>query len=84
MLGCGPLKNKIDFRLLMIRSTYRIPSDSQEKLHNHFIFLHLFKEIHLRKSCISESCKSEKCLEKAYLRVKVAKTNFEICKKDVL
>ena len=32
-------------------------------------------------SCIKESCKSVEYLEKAYLRVKVKKINFEICKK---
>ena len=36
-----------------------------------------------KTSCITESCKSEKCLEKAYLRVKVEKMILKICKKDV-
>ena len=46
------------------------------------IFLRRFTKETL--SCIAESCKAMEHLEKAYLRVKVEKMNFEICKKDVL
>ena len=56
--NCFPLANKkiyID----------RIPSDSQEKVHNYFIFSHLFKEIHSR-NIIAESCKSVECLSAAW------------------
>ena len=44
------------------------------------IFLRFTKET----SCIKESCKSLEYLEKAFLRVKVEKVNFEICKMNVL
>ena len=54
MFRMWALKNEIDISLL-IRSPSRIPSDSQEKVHNYFIFLHLFKEIHSR-NIIAESC----------------------------
>ena len=43
----------------------RIPLDSQEKVHNYFIFSHLFKEIHSR-NIIAESCKSVECLSAAW------------------
>ena len=43
----------------------RIPSDLQEKVHNYFIILHLFKEIHSR-NIIAESCKSVECLSAAW------------------
>ena len=38
-----------------MRFTSRIPLDLQEKAHNYFIILHLFKEIHSR-NIIAESC----------------------------
>ena len=64
MFRMWALKNEIDISSLIIRSTSRIPSDSQEKVHNYFIFLHLFKEIH-SKNIIAESCKSVECLSAA-------------------
>ena len=42
-----------------------MPSDSQEKVHDYFIFLHLFKEIHSR-NIIAESCESVECLSAAW------------------
>ena len=59
------LKNEIEFSSLIIRSTSRMTSDSQEKAHNYFIFLHLFEEIHPR-NIIAESCKSVECLSAAW------------------
>ena len=47
-------------------STSEIPSDSREKVHNYFIILHLFKEIHLR-NIVAESRKSMECLSAAWL-----------------
>ena len=64
-LGCGPLKNEIDISSLIIWSTSRVPPDSQQKVHNCFIILHLFKEIHSR-NIIAESCKSVECLSAAW------------------
>ena len=48
-----------------MRSTSRIPSDSQQKVLNYFIILHLFKEIHSR-NIYAESGKSVECLSAAW------------------
>ena len=46
-------------------STSGIPSDSQEKVHNYFMILYLFKEIH-SINIVAESCKSMECLSAAW------------------
>ena len=88
MFRMWPLRNEIDFRLLIIKSIDRIPSDLQEKLRNYFVFCIFIRRFTLETSRIAESSKSVywsvRCLEKAYLRVKVDKINFEICKRDVI
>ena len=62
MFRTGAFKKRNQFPLAN-KKVYidRIPSDSREKVHNYFIFSHLFKEIHSR-NIIAESCKSVKCL----------------------
>ena len=61
----GLQKNEIDFRSLIKKEFHinRIPSDSQEKVLNYFLFLHLC--IHSR-NIIAESSQSVECLSAAF------------------
>ena len=74
-----PFKNEIDFLLLIIRSTSIGFSKQTTQLF--YIFCTFLRRFIKEASCIKESCKSVEYLENAYLRVKVEKMNFEICKK---
>ena len=45
------------------------------------LYFYTFLRFTRETSCIKKNCKSVEYLEKAYLRVKVEKMNFKICKK---